>query len=254
MFTIQKSNKLLALFIMLLGFASFAQAQENRTKDGLKDFLSSSEFGIQRKVVKEAAIGQKGLLSGSVEKKDIKDVLSVDLIDPFENKTVVGTKTDLNKLDDGIEFAQEDEITESINSFRGKIEEYFEKIEQQQDIDVVNLLNHLKINQIISSPMKYVVIQGKKYEEEDTITVRVNRFGDDSDFQNMLNSVKVETENSEEAELLEEMKADAVIRYNSLTSNLETALNIVKITISEISKQEVSFIIDEKTYKLIMKK
>lgn len=252
MFIIKK-NKFLALFLLVLMFAFNAKAQE-KTNNDIKEFLNSSEFGIQRRVVKEGAIGQKGLIAGSVEKTDIKDVLSVDLIDPFENKTISGTKTDLNKLDDDIDFDDEDILSESINSFRGRIEDYFIKIESQEDIDVINLLNHLKVSQIASSPTKYVIIQGKKYLEDDIIKVRVNRFNNDEEFQAMLNSAKVKTENSEEAELLAEMKDEAIDRYNDLTTNSETALNIVKITVKEITKHEVSFIIDEKTYKLVMKK
>lgn len=252
MFTHQKKNKVALVFIFVFIFAGFANAQNK--KDTLKDFLSDSEFGLQRKLVKDVAVGQKGLLSGSVEQKDIKDILVVDLIDPFENKTVTGTKTDINKLDDGIDFTQEDEIAESINSFRGRIEEFFEKIENQTDVDIVDLLNHLKINRIVSSPEKFVVIQNKKYQEKDVIKVRVNRFSDDSDFKAMLNSIKVKAENSEESELLEEMKEDATKRYNRLTANSETALNIVKINVEEIVNHQVSFIIDGKVYKLVMKK
>lgn len=252
MFTHQRNNSFIIFAIFLLAFAPLAQAQEK--KDEIKEFLSESEFGLQRKLIKEGALGQKGLLSGAVEKKDIKDVLTVDLIDPFENKTVVGTKTDLDNLDDGIEFDEEDQTMETINSFRGKIEEYFEKIEGQQDIDMVDLLNHLKINRIISSPVKYVVIQGKKYYEGDTIKVRVNRFGDDSEFQAMLDSVKIKAGNSEESELIEEMKAAALKRYNTLTTSKGSSLNVIEISVDSIKKQEVSFIIDEKSYKLVMNK
>jgi len=254
MFIIKKSN-LLALFVLAVFtlLSLNAKAQE-KTSDELKSFLSDSEFGLQRKVVKDAAVGQKGLITNTAETTDISDVISVDLIDPFANKTVKGTKKKLSRLDDGIDFTEEDEAAETIATFRARIEDYFAKIESQKDIDIVDLLNHLTIDRIISSPLKYVSILGKKYEESDVIKVRVSRFNTDAEFENMISSMNVKTKDSEEAELFAEMKRNALIRYDALTTNTDTALNVVKVQISKISKNKVSFIIDGKSYKLVMKK
>ncbi|HAG52539.1 MAG TPA: hypothetical protein DCL21_02010 [Alphaproteobacteria bacterium] len=254
MFIMKRSNLSVLFAFAVFSLLSLNALAQEKTSDELKAFLSDSEFGLQRKVVKDAAVGQKGLITNTTETTDITDVISVDLIDPFANKAVKGTKKKLSRLDDGIDFTEEDIAAETLTSFRAKIEEYFAAIESQKDIDVVNLLNHLTINRIISSPLKYVSIMGKKYEEKDVIKVRVNRFNNDSEFQNMLNSMNVKTKDSEEAELFEEMKRDAMIRYDALTTNTDTALNIVKVKINEISKNKVSFIIDGKSYKLIMKK
>lgn len=249
MFTKKKNS--IFLIILVLLFAFNARAQE---KDDLKEFLSSSEFGLQRKVIKEAAIGQKGLTGAAVEETDIKDVLTVDLIDPFANKAIVGTKTKLENLDDGIEISEDEMIAETINSFRGRVEDYFASIENQTDIDFVELLDNLVISQIISSPNKYIVIQGRKFKENDEIKVAINRFNDDSEFEAMLDSIKVETGNAEEAELLADLKLEAKERYASLTSTAADSLNTIKIKVQEITKHQVSFIIDEKVYKIIMKK
>jgi hypothetical protein len=232
---------------MVFSSTCFAQAKKE-----LKDFLSESEFSIQREIIKTDVIGQKGLLVGADKGTNIKDVLSVDLIDPFENKAVSGTKVDLSHLDDGINFDHDEELAESISTFRTKLEDYFIRIEKQEDIDVVDLLNHIKINRIISSPIKYVVIKNKKYQENDTILVKFNRFVDNSEFNEILNSIKVKTNTAEESELLEQMKTDALKRYNDLTKNTETALNVIKITISEIDKHQVSFMVEGKLYKLVM--
>lgn len=255
MFTVKRNNIALFALAILSLFALSAQAQE-KPKDEIKEFLGDSEFGLQRKIIKGGALGQKGLLTNEVETTDISDIITVDLIDPFANKTVSGTKTKLDPLDDGIDFTDEDITAENLSTFREKIEKYFSDIENQDDVDAVNLLNHLKIDRIISSPLKYIVIRGKKYEETDVIKVRVNRFADPQKFDDMLAGMSLGNEaSSEEKEILEEIKAEALERYNSLNdaTGASVTLNVINVIVNQISKQQVSFIIDDKEYKLVMK-
>lgn len=253
---IMRNNKLFYMFVCVLsiGVALPTLAQEQKN-DSIKEFLKESEFGLQRKQTSGSAIGKKGLMVEEEKKADVSDLVTVDLIDPFQNKTIKGTQTDLEPLDDGIDLDVNDEkFQEDLISFRESIEEYFATIENKQDINPIELLNNLKINRLVSSPLKYVEIQGKKYSEKDIIKVRVNTFAKQEEFEQMLENVKFETSTAEEAEILEDLKSESLVRFNTLTQNTETALNIIKVEVKEIIKSQVSFLIDDKTYKIIMKR
>lgn len=250
MYTVKKNNFALLILCLTL-LAVSARAQE---KDVVKDFLSDSEFGLQRAVIKAGASGQKGLIVNEIEQTTITDIITVDLIDPFANKTIKGTKTELAKLDDDIEFSQEDKVQKQLQDYREKVEEFFAKLESEDSSNAVEILNYLKVNRIVSSPLKYVVIMDKKYKEDDVLKIRVNKFVGVDTFEKMLDDMTLISDAStEDQEVLQELKDDSINRYLDLTENTETALNITKVEISEIQNQQVSFIIDDKVYKLVMK-
>jgi hypothetical protein len=250
----KKLNNL--IFILLATFAglSLANAQEQKAEK-VKEFLKESEFGLQRKQTSQSVLGQKGFASEAEEKADIADIVSVDLIDPFQNITIKGTQTELTPLDDGIEIDEELErarFAEEVEIFKEKIENYFATLESKENVNPVALLNSLTINKIVSSPLKYVTIKGKNYEEGDVIKVRVNISSSSEEFEEMLNNVEIEAHNTQEEQILQELRTDALERFNQLTSNTGEAINIIKVEVNKIIKHSVSFLIDGKTYKIIM--
>lgn len=249
-----KLTNIILILTALLASFSIANAQEQK-QEKVKEFLKESEFGLQRKKESQTLLGQKGFASEAEEKADIADIVSVDLIDPFQNITIKGTQTELAPLDDGIEIDEELErarFAEEVEIFKEKIQNYFDTLESKDNINPVAMLNSLTINRIISSPLKYVTIKGKNYSEGDIIKVRVNISSSAEEFEEMLNSVSIQPHNPQEEQILEELKHDALARFASLTTNTDTALNIVKVEVKEIIKHSVSFLIDGKSYKIIM--
>jgi hypothetical protein len=249
-----KLTNIVLILTALLASASFANAQEQKAEK-VKEFLKESEFGLQRKKESQTLLGQKGFASEAEEKADISDIVSVDLIDPFQNITIKGTQTELAPLDDGIELDEELErarFAEEVEIFKEKIQNYFDTLESKDNINPIAMLNSLTINRIISSPVKYVTIKGKNYSEGDIIKVRVNTSSSAEEFEGMLNAVEIQPHNEQEEQILMDLKTDALSRYTALTTNTDTALNIVKVEVKEIVKHTVSFLIDGKSYKIVM--
>lgn len=244
-------NKFLVWLLILLISANFVQAQE-KTDDDLKEFLQGSEFAIQRKVIKDGVVGQKGLAMEQ-EQETVGDLFSSEVVDPFNNQTVT-TSVDYSELDDGIkdEELEEELDFDSIAELRSQIDILLVEAQKQSDFNPVDLLNSLKVDRIMTSPEKFVVIKGRKYSENDEIKIRFSSDESKIEFEATLDGLEVDTDTVEDQKIVEELKEDALTRYDEIVKSGKGTTEVIKI--SSIESKSVDFVINNKKYILKMKK
>lgn len=253
MFTIKK-NKFLLLLVFVLS-ASFANAAQKGKKQDIKikDFLESTEFAIQRQILRSDVSGQKGFVTKkNTEKKE--DLFGSDVSDPFNNQTVEAVM-EYKSLDDGIEeeeiLEQEDYSQDVVVLYREKIDEIMANLAKSMKVNPVDLLNSLTINRIMTSPKKFVVIKGRKYALGEQIDVRYSGKKSRTDFEAELDSINISTNTVEEQKLIEEEKTQALDRFDEMMSSGTVTKTAVRI--KNISFRSVEFLINGKEYELKMK-
>jgi hypothetical protein len=245
-----KKNKVVIIALFGLCLTAFSVNAQIVDKQVMQEFSKDSEFVFQRKTVKTLNATQKGFSIETVANKDIKNLIKIDLIDPFENKSVKDVSINLELMGPMADYH------DSVGYKRTKkyIEMYFDNLINNYQIDFLEMLNHIKINRIISSPVKYVVIEGKKYNIQDSFMVQVNRLYDKEEFNEMVDALTIESDSEDDQQGLDELKQLAIARYNEVINSIDNSDDIVDVSIDNISSQTDEFLIEGKKYKITLKK
>lgn len=244
-----QNNKIFIFFIAFLLAANFAYAAKQETPAYIKEFMKNSEFMLQKKVVKANSFSNKGFIKSN-NVNTIENLIKVDLVDPFENKSIKGQQANLNLNLISDEYQE----SPSFLDIKTTIENYFKSLEENQNIDYVGLLDKITINRIVSSPLKYVIIEGKKYNINSKITVQVNSNYNQSEFNEMINSLQIQDADEREQDALNNLKAEAFDRYQEVMSKSNRGDGLVEILINDIRSHEIEFKIKDRKYKVVLRK
>lgn len=239
---------LVAVFSIFYVQSCFAQRErkEGNNKITVKEFLKGSEFALQREIVKTDSLGQKGLVHNKKHEKAV-DLFVSDVIDPFNNQRV-SANVDI-PLDDGINEEIIPEVPlDEISIFTSEIDKLLSEVESRVKVNAIDLLNRLTVDRIITSPVKYVVIKGKKFLEKDEIVVKFSTDITREEFISRLDSISVDITDSETGKIIESMKIDALKRYDEIAGIGSSKSNIIKVEIKKIKTRTIEFSIKDKKY------
>ncbi|MCP4355177.1 MAG: hypothetical protein GY793_06015 [Proteobacteria bacterium] len=250
MFIIQ-NRFIIALLVLVISAAS-AYA-ESKKDDSVKEFLEGRELAIERKQVNYNVVGQKGLIFKK-ETDSIAELIDSNLVNPFNNK-IVSNAIDLNYFESHSEYELENEDVDNadvIMFFRDEVDAALGSVEQQTKVDELDLLNRLVIDRIMTSPDKYVVIQNKKYYKQDEIEVEFIKNSSFESFKQSLDDIDVSEATSEEKIAIEDIKQEAMDRYNEDFRSSQAIKRTIKI--ENIESRSIKLSVNEKTYLIKMKK
>jgi len=242
-------------FIWVLLFILSISGVQAKEKEGssVQKFLEGNELAVQRRMVDQRVMGQKGLVFKK-ETDSVADLMNSKLVDPFNNQ-VVSAKIDFSYLDDGIrdEDLEDVETADDIMlTYRDKVDGILSDMEQKTGVNEIDLINRLKVDRIMTSPNKYVVIQKKKYYEKDEIDIEFIKQYSKEEFRVSLEEIGIDAADKEEKVTMEEIKKEALEKYDEIFGSGQSIRKLVKI--EKIASKSISLSINEKMYILKMKK
>jgi len=245
-------NRFIISFLVLIIFVGTVHAEDKNNSD-LQKFLKESELAIERKQVNYNVIGRKGLILKK-ETDSVAELVNSSLVNPFNNK-VVSNVMDFNYFEDNSEEELEKEKianADIVMFFRDEVDSVLGLVEQQIKVNELDLLNRLVIDRIMTSPDKYVVIKNKKYYKQDEIDVEFTKTSSLENFKHSLDNIDINKASSEEKIAIEDIKQEAINRYNDLFEVSQSIKRTIKI--EDIDSKTVKLSVNKKTYLLKMKK
>lgn len=248
---IMKCNIWFVIIVIFCFCVETVNAADKKDRQELQVFLKDSEFALQRQIIKQGVVGRKGIMQNTGE-DSVSELVTSQIIDPFNN-TKIETKLDF-ELDDQIPNVEIDNEEDVIAIFRDQIDGLLSDLEDKVEVNPVEILNSLVIDRIMTSPNKYVIIRDKKYIVGNKIAIKLLNSISRVEFVESLDNIDVVTKTPEEGRIVEDMKIDALKRYDEISEGEMYRNNTIDVVIQQIATGRVEFSINNKTYIVTMQK